>query len=212
MKRLAFIGLGNPGSQYEKTRHNVGFWAVDAIASRLSFLSSDFQSKFLGQFLKTDFSFTKLDDYLTAPLFLLKPETYMNLSGKSVQSMMTVYKLKPEELCVIHDDLDLAIGKVRIKKAGGAGGHNGLRSIDQTIGQNYWRIRVGIGKPEENEDGFKLPVEKFVLQNPLAEERKILDKLVACLADHFELMVTKGPEHLMNKIALEMNGANKEKK
>lgn len=203
--QFAFIGLGNPGSQYDDTRHNVGFWAVDALASRLSFSDHDYQSKYHGHFIKTNFDFTENKKLGNTPLFLLKPQTFMNLSGKSVQSLMTTFKLKPDELCVIHDDVDLPVGKIRIKKGGGAGGHNGLKSIDQTIGSNYWRIRIGVGHPSQTDQDYRIPTEKYVLQNPTRDEEIKIMKSIESFAKHFETLLLKGHDDLMNKIALETN-------
>ena len=134
---LLCVGLGNPGQQYLMTRHNIGFMAIDAIGCSYDFPS--FKKKFQGEY-----SEHKINDTAVG---LLKPQTFMNLSGASVQSAMAFYKLKSEQVIVIHDDLDLVPGQIKVKLGGGAGGHNGLKSIDQSIGNNYWRLRLGIGHP-----------------------------------------------------------------
>jgi PTH1 family peptidyl-tRNA hydrolase len=126
------VGLGNPGNEYAGTRHNIGFMAVDAIATREGLPT--FKSKFKGMITGKDY-------------LLLKPQTFMNLSGESVGEAMRFHKLAPAQTVVFHDDLDLPPGEVRIKQGGGTGGHNGLKSIDAHIGPDYWRVRLGIGHP-----------------------------------------------------------------
>lgn len=129
------VGLGNPDTEYANTRHNIGFMAADAIAARYS--CPPWKCKFKGM--------------LTAPassdFLLLKPMTFMNLSGQSVGEAMRFHKLEPKDVIVFHDDLDLQPGQVKIKQGGGAAGHNGLKSLDAHIGQDYWRVRLGIGHP-----------------------------------------------------------------
>jgi PTH1 family peptidyl-tRNA hydrolase len=199
MKQAALIGLGNPGSQYADTRHNIGFWAVDAIASRLSLSSKDFQLKHHAHFLKTEIHIHMAGEEHDCTLFLMKPETYMNLSGKSVQSLMTMFKLHPEDLYVIHDDLDLEPGKIRIKKGGGSGGHNGLKSIDETIGPNYWRIRLGIGRSENPH----IPTERYVLQRPSNEDATAIQDTINGLSENITMLFTNQADKLMNKIAVQ---------
>lgn len=180
------VGLGNPGSRYAMTRHNVGFMAVDAIAQRYRF--PGFRAKFQGSFAEG-----MIGD---ARVIALKPETYMNLSGDSVGAAARFYKIAPAEIAVIHDDIDLADGKLRVKRGGGAGGHNGLRSIDDALGPDYWRVRVGIGHPGQRE-----LVEAYVLQNFPAEERLWLDPLIAAIAEAAPILVADDTASFMSKVA-----------
>jgi PTH1 family peptidyl-tRNA hydrolase len=134
---LLIAGLGNPGPQYAKNRHNVGFMAADAIARRHSF--SGFSKKFRGEIAEGTLAGEKV--------LIIKPMTFMNLSGDSVGEAMRFYKLSPSDIIVIHDELDLAPGKLKLKTGGGHGGHNGLKSIDAHCGKDYKRLRIGIGHP-----------------------------------------------------------------
>lgn len=149
---LLIVGLGNPGRQYENTRHNVGFMAVDSIARSLSFSSFSENNKFKGEIATGEAFGDKT--------ILLKPITYMNLSGEAVGAVASYYKIPLEKIVVIHDDIDLKLGDVRIKRGGGHAGHNGLRSIDAHIGKDYFRIRIGVGRPQDKED-----VANYVLQH-----------------------------------------------
>jgi PTH1 family peptidyl-tRNA hydrolase len=132
------VGLGNPGDKYKFNRHNVGFLAVDYLIDE--FNASKISSKFKGELFKSG-------EYL-----FLKPLTYMNLSGESVREVKDFYKIENEDIIVIHDDLDLPLGSLRFKRGGSSGGHNGLKSIDENIKSDYWRVRVGIGRPEDKKD------------------------------------------------------------
>jgi len=147
------VGLGNPGASYAKTRHNLGFMVVDRLIERLGAhaLSS---SSFHGELFKH------------RTFLLLKPTTFMNRSGLSVQAVQHFYKIDPEQIIVIHDDLDLAFGALRLKRGGGSGGHNGLKSIDAAIGNGYLRVRMGIGKPI-----YKSQTADYVL-HPFSEEEQ----------------------------------------
>ena len=146
------VGLGNIGNEYLKTRHNIGFIAIDEIIKDLNYSTIN-KSTFKGTLYKSgDFLF-------------LKPSTYMNLSGESVGAVKNFYKIDNDDIIVIHDDLDLKLGALRFKKGGGHGGHNGLKSIDSHIGNDYHRIRIGIGRPEN-----KSEVVNFVLSNFNDEE------------------------------------------
>ena len=135
------VGLGNPGSQYKRNRHNIGFMAVDEIVRRHDLSSS--KKKF--QALLSE------GEIVGEKVLVLKPQTYMNLSGQSVQAAASFYKIPLDHVVVFHDELDLAFGKIRVKFSGGAAGHNGLRSIDDHLGKDYWRVRLGIGHPGEKE-------------------------------------------------------------
>jgi PTH1 family peptidyl-tRNA hydrolase len=149
---MLIVGLGNPGTAYEKTRHNIGFMVIDELVQRLG-ASKQSSSNFQGELFKSKSH------------FLLKPLTFMNLSGESVVKVKRFYKI--DEVVVIHDDLDLPFGSVRFKFAGGHGGHNGLRSIDANIGKEYARVRMGIGKPE-----YKNQVSSYVLANFTPKEQE----------------------------------------
>ena len=177
-------GLGNPGRAYARQRHNVGFMAIDALAGA----AVTFSKKFQGELAEITREGTKL--------WLLKPQTFMNLSGQSLRAAMDFYKLPPAQIIVLHDDLDLPLGKIRIKQGGGHGGHNGLRDIDAHLGADYWRIRIGIAHP-----GDKDRVHDYVLSDFTAEERRILDPLLEQLAEHLPLFWTKSPAALMSRLA-----------
>lgn len=156
-----FVGLGNPGEKYIATRHNAGFWWIDLIAEQTSStLSTD--AKMFG-------IVAKLNQYHEK--WLLKPTTFMNASGRAVAAMANYYKIKPEEILVIHDELDLPAGQSKLKFSGGHGGHNGLRDIHSALGTNdYWRLRVGIGHP-----GEKREVVNYVLKAPSKGEQDAID-------------------------------------
>lgn len=161
---LLFVGLGNPGAQYANNRHNIGFMAVDEIIRRHSFGPQ--REKFSGLLSEGEIAGEKI--------LILKPLTFMNLSGIAVGKAVQFYKLTPAQVVVFHDDLDLAAGKVRVKRGGGNGGHNGLRSIDDHIGKDYRRVRLGIGHP-----GDRDLVTPYVLGNFMRDEidwlRAVLD-------------------------------------
>jgi PTH1 family peptidyl-tRNA hydrolase len=180
------VGLGNPGSRYAMTRHNVGFMAADAIAARYRF--APFRAKFQGTVSEGSIG--------DAKVLLLKPETYMNASGDSVGAAAHFYKIDVSEIAVIHDDIDLAEGKLRVKRGGGAGGHNGLRSLDDALGPDYWRVRVGIGHP-----GMKELVEAYVLQNFTAEERHWLEPMIGAIAEAAPVLVGDDAGAFMSKVA-----------
>jgi PTH1 family peptidyl-tRNA hydrolase len=153
------VGLGNIGKEYENTRHNIGFIAIDKILSNLDNIISINKSDFKGELFKSG-------DYL-----FLKPSTYMNLSGKSILAVKNFYKIDNENIIVVHDDLDLKLGALKFKRGGGNAGHNGLKSIDSNIGNDYHRIRIGIGRPEE-----EMKVIDFVLGKFQEAELKKLEK------------------------------------
>jgi PTH1 family peptidyl-tRNA hydrolase len=180
------VGLGNPGSRYAMTRHNVGFMAIDAIAARYRF--APFRAKFQGTISEGTIG--------DAKVLLLKPETYMNLSGDSVGAAARFYKIDLGEIAVFHDDIDLADGKLRVKRGGGAGGHNGLRSIDEAIGQDYWRVRIGVGHP-----GMRELVEAYVLQNFTSEDRQWLEPMIAAMAEAAPVLVADDTGAFMSKVA-----------
>ncbi len=162
------VGLGNPGPEYEATRHNLGFWFVDQLARMLNVTLSA-QGKFFGRVGRS------------GDLFLLEPTVYMNCSGQSVLALAQFYKILPDEILVVHDDLDLVPGHIRIKQGGGNGGHNGLRDIQSRLGTpDFWRLRLGIGHPRQL--GLKQPVVDFVLHPPRKEELPEIERaLDRCL-------------------------------
>lgn len=160
--------------------------AVDALAER--FGTENFSSKFQGKMARARIA--------GVDCLLLKPETFMNLSGKSVQAACAFYKIAPENLIVLHDELALPIGKLRIKRGGGHNGHNGLRDIDRALGQEYWRIRLGIEHP-----GDKERVHGHVLSDFGTDEKPIIDDFLKKLTDHFDLFLSHSPEALMSKMA-----------
>ncbi|WP_153111729.1 aminoacyl-tRNA hydrolase [Propionivibrio limicola] len=159
------VGLGNPGGDYEATRHNLGFWFIDRLAAGLKVTLAP-QGKFFGHAGRRD------------ELWLLKPTTFMNRSGQSVAALARFYKIAPEEVLVVHDELDLPPGGIRIKQGGGNGGHNGLKDIQAQLGSpNFWRLRLGIGHP-----GNRNEVINFVLKPPRREELDEIDRaLDRCL-------------------------------
>lgn len=188
------VGLGNPGAQYQNNRHNVGFMAVEAIAHRHSF--SPWAKKFQAQIAEGRLAGDRV--------LLLKPQTFMNLSGQAVGEAMRFYKLDPSAIIVLYDEIDLAAGKLRIKIGGGAGGHNGIRSLDQHLGPNYKRIRIGVGHP-----GVKEMVHGHVLGDFAKADRAWLEPLLGAVADNAGMLVTGDDSGLMNKVAVAIPGGGK---
>lgn len=171
---MLLVGLGNPGAKYVHTRHNIGAMALEATLQRFRF--SPFKQAFKGLFTQGDIECQKV--------YLLFPQTFMNVSGEAVQAAARFYKIPPEDIYVLHDDLDLALGKVRIKKGGADGGHNGLKSITQMLGTpDYWRVRLGIGHP-----GHKDWVTSYVLGEFTKEEQAWVSVLCTLLADGIPLL------------------------
>ena len=160
----AIVGLGNPGSEYERTRHNAGFWLVDRLAA-LHKGSLRAEGKF-----KAELARVKIGD---ADVLLVKPTTFMNLSGESIQKLSTFYKLAPTDILVAHDELDLPVGTARLKAGGGHGGHNGLRSTHQHLGADYLRLRIGIGHP-----GHKNQVLDYVLGRPNKSDEALIHQSI----------------------------------
>ncbi|MGV1925945.1 aminoacyl-tRNA hydrolase [Agrobacterium tumefaciens] len=185
MKIIA--GLGNPGAQYAGNRHNIGFMAVDALQRLPSF--SPWARKFKAEISEGEIGGEKV--------LLMKPLTYMNLSGESVGEAMRFFKLAPADIIVIHDELDLLAGRARIKTGGGHGGHNGLKSIDAHCGKEYRRLRLGIGHP-----GDKERVHGHVLGDFAKTDRVWLDPLLDAIADNAAMLVKSEDSQLMNKLAL----------
>src|SRR5438270_9793015 len=181
------VGLGNPGPRYARTRHNIGFMAVDEIVRRHSFPA--LKERFKGLFAEGTIAGQRV--------MLLKPQTFMNDSGESVGAAARFFKLEPSEIAVIHDELDLAEGKLRVKRGGGAAGHNGLRSIDALFGNDYWRVRIGIGHP-----GAKELVLPYVLQNFPAEEMDWVEPLLGAVAEAAPLLGADDAAGFATKVAL----------
>lgn len=167
------IGLGNPGAEYAKTRHNVGAWFVDFFAQEKN-ISLMFQKKFHGFVGEYAHHFQKPSVSASAKIFLLKPTTYMNESGISVSAFTKFYKINPEEMLVVHDELDFEAGMVRLKQGGGHGGHNGLRDIISHLNSSdFYRLRIGIGHPGHRDD-----VIDYVLGNPNSSDRVEIVKAI----------------------------------
>jgi len=191
---LLIAGLGNPGSQYATNRHNIGFMAADEIHRRHGF--SPWTKKFHA--LIAD---GIIDGEKT---ILIKPQTFMNLSGQAVGEAMRFYKLALSDLIVIYDELDLPSGKVRVKMGGGSGGHNGIKSIDAHCGKDYRRVRVGIGHP-----GVKEMVTNHVLGNFAKADSEWVEPLLDAIAANAGLLAKKDDAGFMNRISLALGGGNK---
>ena len=181
-----FVGLGNPGSKYAGNRHNIGFMALDQIASDHNF--APWRSKFQGKLAEGRLGREKV--------MLLKPETFLNLSGQSVGEAMRFFKLEPSDITVFHDELDLAPGKCRVKTGGGHAGHNGLRSMHQHIGPEYQRVRLGIGHP-----GHKDRVSGYVLHDFAKADAEWLDDVLRGIGDGAPDLAEGEASRFMNAIA-----------
>ncbi len=186
------VGLGNPGSKYQHNRHNIGFMAVDAIHRHFSF--SPWKKKFQGEV--SEGSVTGIDD----KVILLKPQSYMNLSGGSVQAAAQFYKIPLNNIFVFHDELDVAPGKVKIKQGGGAGGHNGIKSIDEHMGQDYWRVRLGIGHPDPQAHDKSEIVSNYVLSDFAKAEHAWRNSLIEKCAAHLPLLLNGKQSDYINKL------------
>lgn len=195
---LLFVGLGNPGSRYEGNRHNIGFMAMDAIARVHK--AAPWRRKFQSDVTEATIGGDKV--------ILLKPETFMNESGRAVQEAQKFYKIELGDILAFHDELDLPPGKLRIKTGGGNAGHNGLRSMTECCGNEYRRIRLGIGHP-----GHKDAVHKFVLSDFSKSDRAWVQDLCDAVADHVPLLVKGEDSNFQSKIHLAMDakGWGKEK-
>jgi PTH1 family peptidyl-tRNA hydrolase len=185
---LLWVGLGNPEPGMARNRHNIGFMAIDTIAIRYGF--APWRQRFKGLVSEGNVAGEKI--------LALKPQTYMNESGASVQQASAFYKLPTEAITAFHDELDLVPGKVRVKRGGGAAGHNGLRSMDRILGtQDYWRVRLGIGHP-----GQKERVLGHVLGDFVKGDREWLLPVLDAVADAAPLLAESRPEDFMTKVAL----------
>lgn len=191
-----FVGLGNPGAKYARNRHNIGFMAVDRIAGDHGF--GPWKSRFQGEATEGRLGSDKV--------LLLKPGTFMNRSGQSVQAAMQFYKLAPGDVVVFHDELDLAPGKCRVKQGGGHAGHNGLRSIHGHIGEAYGRVRLGIGHP-----GHKDAVAGYVLHDFPKADEDWLDDLMRGISDGAAHLADGDSGKFMNAVALRVAPARSSK-
>ncbi len=179
-----FVGLGNPGTKYEETRHNIGFKVIDRLVEDLAARNIS-KNAFQGEL------------YRVANTLFLKPATFMNLSGRSVETVKHFFKIDLEEIIVIHDDIDLPFGAVRFKKGGGHGGHNGLRSLDAHIGKEYIRVRIGVGKPEH-----KSQVADYVLHDFSEEEQRSLEALIQHVAAACKALLSEELNEVKSKFSL----------
>ena len=183
---LVLVGLGNPEAKYKLNRHNVGFMTIDSIVA--NYKLAPYKTKFQSQIITK-----KIND---TPIIFSKPQTFMNLSGKSIGNILNFYKLKCENVIVIHDDLDLNLGTVKTKIGGSSGGHNGLKSLDSIIGKNYRRLRIGIGHP-----GDKTLVNNYVLGDFSKSENVIINILIKNISLNFDKIITKREDNLSQLLA-----------
>ncbi|MCI5060344.1 MAG: aminoacyl-tRNA hydrolase [Alphaproteobacteria bacterium] len=182
-----FVGLGNPGDKYASHRHNIGFMVIDELARAQIF--PPFRSKFQGELSEGKIAGEKA--------ILLKPQTYMNDSGVSVSKCAKFYKIPPERIIVFHDELDLPFGKLKVKQGGGAGGHNGLKSIDKHLGdKNYWRVRMGIDHP-----GDKNRVSGYVLSDFTKAEKQALPRWLDVIAQNIDYLAQDNQTDFMTRVA-----------
>jgi len=180
------VGLGNPGPEHLSTRHNVGFWFVDLLAKTHGGEFRDYR-KYSGETARVSIA--------GQDLILLKPTTYMNRSGLSIRQISDFFKIPPDDILVVHDELDLPVGTVRLKHGGGHGGHNGLRDAIAHVGDTFWRLRLGIGHP-----GSKAEVIDYVLTRAPRAEEDIILETVGTAADCMPLLLEQGAERAMTKL------------
>ena len=182
------VGLGNPGKEYERTRHNAGFWLVERFASAN------------GIALRKDPKFQALvGRHEASGAWLLEPQSFMNASGRAVQMLAGFFKIKPEEILVVHDELDFPPGIAKMKQGGGIAGHNGLKDISQRIGSHdYWRLRIGVGKPPADAEGAD-----YVLQRPPAEEKEAIDAVIQKALELLPMMLAGDMQGAMHKLHTE---------
>ncbi len=185
---VLLIGLGNPGKKYAHNRHNAGFMAIDAVRARYRF--SEPTQKFNG--------FLSEGSVEGQRVLAFCPLSFMNLSGQPAGELARFYKIPPEQITVFHDELDLPLGKIRVKRGGGHGGHNGLKSLDAHVGAEYQRVRIGIGHP-----GDKNLVHAYVLNDYAKEEWPQAEKTFGAIAEHLPLLLTGDEAGFMNKLSLD---------
>jgi len=181
------VGLGNPGKEYERTRHNAGFWLVERFAQAN------------GMVLRKDSKFKALVGKTANGAWFLLPQSFMNLSGQPVQMLAGFFRIKPEEVLVVHDELDFPPGTVRLKQGGGIAGHNGLKDISQRLATHeYWRLRLGVGKPPAGTEGAD-----YVLQKPSAEDRAAIDAAIQKSLEVLPQILAGDVQAAMNKLHTE---------
>lgn len=186
------VGLGNPGKEYERTRHNAGFWLVERFAASA------------GAHFRKDPKYQALVARMeggsaTSGVWLLLPQSFMNASGRAVQMLAGFFKLKPEEILVVHDELDFSPGVARLKLGGGIAGHNGLRDISQRLAtHDYWRLRLGVGRPPPGTEGGD-----YVLQKPSADDRAAIDTAIGKALELLPQMLAGDLQGAMNKLHTE---------
>lgn len=189
--RFLLVGLGNPGLKYDLTRHNIGFFFIDYLAGTQGWQVNSL--KMQGLYCQ-GLAFG-------AQLFLLKPQSYMNRSGECVRSFIDYFKIPKEHLLVLHDDIDLQVGRIKMVRKGGAGGHNGIRSIIQHIGtHDFARMKIGIGRPVLNSEGVGQPVDQFVLSGINDNELDVFEQRTTLVEEAVSLFVDVGIEVCMNRI------------
>jgi peptidyl-tRNA hydrolase, PTH1 family len=181
------VGLGNPGPQYEDTRHNAGFWFIDGVARSL-------RTTLVPE--RSYFGLVARANLAEGPVWLLEPMTFMNLSGKSVAALARFFKVAPNEILVAHDELDLLPGQVKMKLGGSHAGHNGLKDIQAQLGSaDFWRLRLGIGHP-----GVRAEVVDYVLRRPIAAEREAIDKGIEQGLSALDLLLAGDMERALIKV------------
>jgi len=181
-----FVGLGNPGKTYSNNRHNIGFLVIDEI---INHFSADKQFKWINKH-QSKYCFLALED---TKVLLAKPQTFMNLSGNSVKLLSEYFKISNEDIIIFHDELDLPLGKIKLNFQSGHSGHNGVKSIHNSIGSNYYRIRIGIGHP-----GEKKLVSNFVLSNFEDKEKDVLKSKIKNLSENIKYLLKNKYEDFMN--------------
>jgi PTH1 family peptidyl-tRNA hydrolase len=180
------VGLGNPGAEHEDTRHNAGFWFVDELARRHD-LRLKPERRYNAEAGRGEIA--------GLPLWFLKPMGYMNRSGQSVRAFCDYLQLPPDQVLVVHDELDLPPGVARLKRGGGAGGHNGMKDVIAHLGEDFWRLRIGIGHP-----GHREQVIGYVLERPGAVEERLMREAIELAVAEFPRLLTEGAEKMMNRL------------
>ena len=189
---LLFVGLGNPGSDYARNRHNAGFIAADRLAQRHGF--SDWKAKSGAAVAEGRLGGEKL--------LLVKPQSFMNKSGGPVGEVARFFKIPPEQVFVFYDEIDLVAGKVRVKRGGGHGGHNGIRDIDRHLGSEYWRVRIGVGRPDQVIPGSRIDIRKWVLMDFTTEERNgWVPAVLRAMSDEADRLVANDDGGFMSRVA-----------
>jgi len=193
MSLKLIVGLGNPEQRYLNTRHNVGFWVLDLLAEKLTKNFSQ-QNKYESELFEYEFD-SKL-------FHMMKPLSYINNSGIPIRKFIKNKNIEAENILIIYDDLDLDVGKIRLKQGGGSGGHNGLNSIIEQIGsKNFWRLRIGIGKPNDKNN-----VIDYVLGKPSLDDKNLIDQSIDIMLSEIDAFFNGESTKLMNKL----NGENKQ--